>query len=148
MSGPIVLVLEDADRCLVTRGTQNINSIQSILNLGDGILGSLLDLRIVATTNAKKLEMEAALLRPGRLSKQLDVGALDLETARGVFRRLLPNAKFTEALSDRHLAPAFKDAFRMTLAQAYAEARKAGWEPEPRENKKSKKKRATPEYDY
>ena len=96
MNGPIALVLEDADRCLVTRGENNINSIQSLLNLGDGILGSLLDLRIIATTNAKKLEMEAAILRPGRLSKRLEVGALDLDTARGVFRRLLPDAKLPE----------------------------------------------------
>jgi hypothetical protein len=139
MSGPIVLVLEDADRCLVTRGEKNINSIQSLLNLGDGILGSLLDLRIVATTNAQKMEMEAAILRPGRLSKRLEVGALDMITARGVFRRLLPNATFTAALSDNCFAP-------ITLAQVYAEARKAGWQPVSRK-KKQKKNNPSSKYD-
>jgi len=128
MTGPIVLVLEDADQCLVTRDGANINSIQSLLNLGDGILGSLLDLRIVATTNAKKLEMEAAILRPGRLSKRLEVGALDFETARGVFRRLLPDVAYPDALRDIVQLVSF----RMTLAEAYSLARKHGWLPKVR----------------
>lgn len=136
MNGPIALVLEDADRCLVTRGENNLNSIQSLLNLGDGILGSLLDLRIIATTNAKKLEMEAAILRPGRLSKRLEVGPLDLDTARGVFRRLLPDVKFPEILRLKdggRLVP-----FKMTLAEAYSLARKSGWKPEARGGKEKR----------
>lgn len=132
-SGPIVLVLEDADRCLVTRGEKNIGSIQSLLNLGDGILGSLLDLRIVATTNAKKLEMEAAILRPGRLSKRMEVGPLDSTTARGVFHRLLPNMAYPEALQDT------RSSFQMTLAEVYSQARKAGWDPGQRTAKKERK---------
>jgi hypothetical protein len=134
VNGPIILVLEDADQCLVTRDGANINSIQSLLNLGDGILGSLLDLRIIATTNAKKLEMEAAILRPGRLSKRLEVGALDVETAKSVFRRLLPDIKFPKELI---VYPGTKD-FKMTLAEAYSLARKHGWEPKTREISKKK----------
>jgi hypothetical protein len=122
-NGPIILILEDADRCLVTRQGDNINSIQSLLNLGDGILGSLLDLRIVATTNAKKLEMEQAILRPGRLSRRLEVGSLDLSTARGVFTALCPEAEMPAQLLGSKKA---------TLAEVYSLARKAGWEPESR----------------
>ena len=129
LSGPIVLVLEDADRCLVRREGDNISEIQSLLNLGDGILGSLLDLRIVATTNAKKLEMEAALLRPGRLSQRLEVGPLDFEAARGIFNRLLPEANFPEKLQTDNP----HNRLKMTLAEVYALARKSGWEPAPRE---------------
>lgn len=127
LKGPIVLILEDADRCLVTRGADNINSIQSLLNLGDGILGSMLDLRIVATTNASKLEMEAAILRPGRLSKRLEVGALDFSTANLVFKRLLPDAKLPEILTNNH------GKFEMTLAEVYALARTHGWKPQVRD---------------
>ena len=129
LKGPIILVLEDADRCLVTRASDNISSIQSLLNLGDGILGSLLDLRIIATTNAKKLEMEAAILRPGRLSKRMEVGALDFYTARSIFNRLLPDAVLPEKLKTESRS------FKMTLAEAYALARSHGWEPEVREVK-------------
>lgn len=128
--GPIILILEDADKCLVTRGGDNINAIQSLLNLGDGILGSLLDIRIIATTNANKLEMEAAILRPGRLSRRLEVGALDKDTALGIIKHLLPENQ--EALKDpRLLAPVGKDGNpnHITLAQVYSIARSYGWSP-------------------
>jgi hypothetical protein len=121
-TGPIILILEDADRCLVTRQGDNINSIQSLLNLGDGILGSMLDLRIIATTNAKKLELEPAILRPGRLSKRLEVGALDTETAIGIVKALLPDNE--TALKDKRLF-----ANKVTLAEAYSVARSHGWTP-------------------
>lgn len=124
-TGPIVLILEDADRCLVTRQGDNMNSIQSLLNLGDGIMGSMLDLRIIATTNAKKLDMEAAILRPGRLSKRLEVGALDTPTAIGVVKSLLPDNP--KAIEDERLF-----AKKVTLAEAYSVARSHGWAPESR----------------
>ena len=125
-TGPIILVLEDADKCLVTRGKDNMSSIQSLLNLGDGILGSLLDLRIVATTNAEGLQMEEALMRPGRLSKMIKVGVLDVKTARGIFKRLCPKRKFPEELADIARPVG---SFKMTLAEMYALARKHGWKP-------------------
>jgi hypothetical protein len=145
-TGPIVLVIEDADKCLVARESSNMNSIQALLNLGDGILGSLLDMRIVATTNADEFKMDAAITRPGRLSRMLDVGSLDYETARSVFQRLLPNKSFPKELDLEADFPALersavklmslrtealkqKDSFRMSLAEVYALARKNGWEP-------------------
>lgn len=123
-TGPIVLILEDADKCLVSRETdkEDISSIQAILNLGDGILGSLLDLRIVATTNAAEFKMDPAILRPGRLSKMLDVTPLDFNTARGVFTRLVPDVK---ELPEKLRAETLK--FEMTLAEVYALARQNGW---------------------
>ena len=135
-TGPIVLLLEDADKCLVARDTENINSIQALLNLGDGILGSLLDLRIVATTNAEELEMEKAMMRPGRLSKMLDVGPLDAETAWNIFKRLLPDNDPPDELAQE---------VAMTLAETYALARKYGWEPEIR---KVEEKTTDPDKDY
>jgi hypothetical protein len=142
LDGPIILVLEDADRCLVRREADNISSIQALLNLGDGIVGSLLDLRIIATTNAKKLEMESAILRPGRLSKRMEVGALDAYTARNVFGRLLPGKPLPELLMSQ------SDKFKMTLAEVYGLARQNGWEPEARTTKKKKKTYLPSSYYY
>lgn len=127
-TGPIVLVLEDADRCLVTRGDENMSLIQSLLNLGDGILGSLLDIRIVATTNADELKLDKAVTRPGRLSKMLDVNALDPLTAQKIFRRLLPNAMFPVEIN----GSTNPKEFNVTLAEVYALARKNGWKSDPR----------------
>jgi hypothetical protein len=134
-TGPIILVLEDADRCLVKRDKNNMNSIQSLLNLGDGILGSMLDLRIIATTNAHELHMEEALTRKGRLSKMLEVGPLDLVTAQNRFKSLCPNKKLPDAL----IPPVKnKNKFEMTLADVYGLARDSGWLPKSRKVKKTK----------
>ncbi len=127
-TGPIILVIEDADKCLVARATENMSSIQSLLNLGDGILGSMLDIRIIATTNADELKMETAILRPGRLSKMMEVGSLDAATAQGIFSRLLPDVSMPiELTSQEDDKP-----FEMSLAQVYSVARKNGWEPPAR----------------
>lgn len=132
-TGPIILVLEDADQCLVSRDKDNIASVQSLLNLGDGILGSLLDLRIVATTNAHELHLDEAIGRPGRLSKMLEVGPLDISTARSVFTRLLPEAKLPDELTKKFKEESVTSAgYKMTLAEVYSVARKSGWTPEVR----------------
>jgi hypothetical protein len=132
-SGPIVLILEDADQCLVSRDKDNINSVQSLLNLGDGILGSLLDIRIVATTNAHELHLDEAISRPGRLSKMLEVGPLDINTARSVFTRLLPDHKLPDELTKKFREVGVNQpGFKMSLAEAYSLARKYGWLPEVR----------------
>ncbi len=125
--GPIILILEDADRCLVSRQNDNIASIQALLNLGDGILGSMLDVRILATTNAKKLEMEPALLRPGRLSRRIEVGLLNIKAAQELFAHLVPNIPFPTRLSN--------NAKDISLAETYLLAREFGWLPEKREER-------------
>lgn len=86
--GPIIFVLEDADACLSQRKAENMSSIQAMLNLSDGILGSLFDLRILATTNTKVTEFDEAIMRPGRLSEHIMVEKLDLAGAKVVWQKL------------------------------------------------------------
>lgn len=83
---PMVMIIEDADACLVRRAADNVSAISTILNMGDGILGDLLDLRIVCTTNAGHLndrhnEMDPAITRSGRLCKRISVGKLSRRQA-------------------------------------------------------------------
>jgi hypothetical protein len=92
---PIVLIIEDADECLVSREDGNMSSISSVLNLCDGILGALLDIRIIATTNADRMQLDKALIRPGRLSANVEVQALDYEHALKVIRRISNNPEAT-----------------------------------------------------
>ena len=127
-NGPIVLILEDADQCLVPRGTDNISSISSLLNLTDGILGSLLDIRVIATTNAKKMEMDPAMLRDCRLSKRLEVQPLPYDQADSIFRRLINNETSLPPKQGRgDMYP--KDKMHYSLAEIYSLARKHGWKP-------------------
>lgn len=142
-TGPIILVLEDADRCLVTRGDENMSLIQSLLNLGDGILGSLLDIRIVATTNADELKLDKAVTRPGRLSKMLDVNQLDFETARSIFTRLLPSAALPNNLKQDNP----HNRLQMTLAEVYSLARQNGWTASPRKPKENEDKDEMEDWD-
>ncbi len=85
---PTVLVIEDADHCLSPRDKDNLNAISALLNLSDGIIGSLLDLRVVATTNVKDEEIDPALFRKGRLSAHVNIKNLSEEQARKVWRNI------------------------------------------------------------
>lgn len=122
---PIVIVLEDADMCLVKRGADNMSAISALLNIGDGILGSLLDIRIIATTNAKKLDIDPAALRKGRVCTYLEVKKLDMERANNLFKKL----------TEKNKGVFGKDG--ATLAEVYSKAREYGWVPDSKETQPS-----------
>lgn len=86
---PIVMVIEDGDTCIVPRKSDNISAISSLLNLSDGILGSIMDIRMIISTNAAIKEIDEAIKRPGRLCKQIHVGPLGYDQANKVYRRLM-----------------------------------------------------------
>ncbi len=114
----MVLVIEDADNCLADR-TKNGNAgqISDLLNFGDGLLGELADVRIIATTNVDKLEMDDAVLRPGRMCRHIHIGDLGEAEALGVYKRLTGK--------NYHGSPSPR-----TLAEAYRAAREDGWTPD------------------
>jgi hypothetical protein len=114
-TGPIVFIMEDADAVLAPRAFDNMNSIDVILNLGDGILGGALDIRIIATTNTKVKQMDEAILRPGRLCRRLSVGALDEMTMHPLLIRL--GLAYADKLGRAHMPPDV--AQPRTLAEAY-----------------------------
>jgi ATPase family associated with various cellular activities (AAA) len=121
MSGPMALIIEDADKVLVQREAGDMAAISSLLNLGDGILGSVLDVRIIATTNAGSLEMDPATRRKGRLCAYVDVGTVEPEQAETIVQRLMGASKGPQ-----------RPAKRVTLADVYSHARELGWTPPPK----------------
>ncbi len=62
-----VVILEDSDAALMTRGTDNRDQVSAILNLSDGMLADFLRLQIICTINCCARDIDQALLRPGRL---------------------------------------------------------------------------------
>lgn len=86
---PIIMVIEDGDACLVPRKDGNMSAIASLLNLSDGIMGSIMDIRMIISTNADIKEVDSAISRPGRLCKQIHVGPLPYERANKVYKRLM-----------------------------------------------------------
>jgi ATP-dependent 26S proteasome regulatory subunit len=85
---PMTFLIEDADACLVPRGADNVSLISSLLNLTDGIFGSMLDVRFIATTNASSIDFDPAITRPGRLCKHTYIDLLDSIKAGQVYARL------------------------------------------------------------
>jgi len=61
------VVLEDSDSMLMTRGSDNRESVSALLNLSDGMLADFLRLQIICTINCSTTDIDPALLRPGRL---------------------------------------------------------------------------------
>jgi hypothetical protein len=60
-----VLVLEDAEGLLVTRGERG--AVSTILNMTDGLMSEYVRLHLVCTLNCDVEKVDAAVLRPGRL---------------------------------------------------------------------------------
>lgn len=108
----IVLILEDADDCLIAREKNKAAkaSLASLLNMSDGIMGATLDLRVVVSTNQELASIDRAILRPGRLIKRLSVGPLKPSRASAVYSRLT-NGKDSRIYSqDVTLAQVYEDA--------------------------------------
>lgn len=86
---PIIMIIEDGDICLVPRQNDNISAVTSLLNLSDGILGSMLDIKIIISSNAEIHNMDKAIMRPGRLCKNISVNHLTYDHALKVYNRLI-----------------------------------------------------------
>lgn len=109
---PIVLVIEDGDACLVPRRGDNLSMISALLNLSDGILGSIMDIRMIISTNAGIKEMDEAIMRPGRLCKRIHVGGLPYDQANLVFQRLKEDTEATLEFRQKY-----------TLAEIYSKVK-------------------------
>ncbi len=120
---PIVFVIEDADECLATRDAGNMASVSAVLNMGDGLIGSMLDIRIIATTNQAITDLDPAIRRPGRLSTICEVGPLTHSEASKIYHRLTDGKAF----------PGNKKEF--TIAEIYQMATDSGWRPAVKERK-------------
>jgi hypothetical protein len=116
---PVTLVFEDADAAVVRRMSDNISSISALLNLTDGVLGELLNLRIVATTNAEKLDIEPALMRPGRLLARIHVDRFSDQEAYGVLRGICGDEEAYGRVRDSYGRP-FLPGMSYALADIYA----------------------------
>jgi ATPase family associated with various cellular activities (AAA) len=96
-----VLVLEDAEKAVVSReeGHGNESLVSSLLNIGDGILGSMLNLTIILTFNTGRDNIDKALLRKGRLHYEHEFGKLNVGDAQALVDKIGKNVKVTERMS-------------------------------------------------
>jgi adenosyl cobinamide kinase/adenosyl cobinamide phosphate guanylyltransferase len=76
-----VLLLEDAEKVLRSRSSQDNEAISNILNITDGILGDCLNIMVIATFNIDRDNIDPALVRKGRLLLEHHFKALPEEAA-------------------------------------------------------------------
>lgn len=105
--GPVILIIEDADEIIVSRKRRSNEILSNLLGMGDGVIGAVVDIRIILTTNAKsksKVEVDSALLRPGRLNTRIVVSEIKYDHANEVYNRLtgetLPRTKESFTLAE------------------------------------------------
>ena len=73
-----VFVIEDCETLLIEREKAN-NSISSLLNLTDGIIGNSLNSKFICTFNADIKNIDKALLRKGRLKIKYEFKKLNID---------------------------------------------------------------------
>lgn len=86
----ICFIIEDSDK-IITQSEST--AISEILNFGDGIIGEVLDARIILTTNLKRGEINEALIRPGRLCSYLKFDLLQPMQAEQVYKNITGELK-------------------------------------------------------
>lgn len=101
-----VVILEDADGALLSRAPDNRQEVTAILNLSDGMLADFLRMHVVCTINCRSIDIDPALMRPGRL------------TSHHIFGRL--GANQAESLA-KSLGKSLPQAHEYSLAEVFAE---------------------------
>lgn len=122
----MLLILEDADNILVTRDGGNMSFVSSLLNFADGFMGEVLDLYLLATTNAETLDIDDAIKRPGRLNEVVNFQTLPQSKALDIYERLtgnrnmpMDNARLEKQLGFRKQT---EEECKFSLAEVYRKA--------------------------
>lgn len=94
-----ILLLEDAEKVLRSRETQDNSAISNILNITDGILGDCLNIMVIATFNIEREMIDPALVRKGRLLMEHHFKALDADAANRVLKNMGSDRRTSEPMT-------------------------------------------------
>jgi len=84
-----LLIVEDAERVLVSRDTTLDNeSVSLMLNLTDGILASALNFKVICTFNVEEDQIDKALTRKGRLFLKYRFDTLEPHKTAALYKKL------------------------------------------------------------
>lgn len=80
-----VFILEDCEKLLETREENPFNNaISTILNMADGLLSDIVNIKLICTFNAPLTEIDSALLRKGRCIAKYQFGKLNADKVRAL----------------------------------------------------------------
>ncbi len=83
-----IVLLEDAEKVLMSREHNLNQGVSNILNITDGLLGDCLKISIIATFNTSRDLIDPALLRKGRLFLEHEFDKLSVEQTNSIFKKL------------------------------------------------------------
>jgi hypothetical protein len=102
-----VVIIEDAEKILLQRRSDNDEAVSALLNIADGLMGQMLRLHVLCTLNQGMEHLDPAMLRPGRLRGYRYVSPLSGQNA--------------EKLAAKHKLPFVADKTRVhyTMAEIF-----------------------------
>ncbi len=83
-----IFVIEDAERLIVDRETEDNSPVSALLNITDGLLADCLNVQIICSFNTDISKVDAALLRKGRLIAKYEFGELQTNKAQALSKKL------------------------------------------------------------
>jgi hypothetical protein len=77
-----ILILEDAEKIIASRNTEDNQFISTLLNLTDGILSDILEVSVILTYNCDDARVDSALKRKGRTLIDYSFNKLSIEDSK------------------------------------------------------------------
>lgn len=97
-----VFILEDCEQAIKDRSSNNgyiLSAVSNILNLSDGLMGDVCNIKFICTFNAKIASIDDALLRKGRCKYKYEFKPLCVEKANKLFKELKIDASTDKPLT-------------------------------------------------
>lgn len=94
-----ILIIEDAEDALVSRNDERNSAVTNILNLGDGLIGDVANIQIIATFNTDLSNVDEALLRKGRTLNKYEFKKLEINKLNLLKESLKLDFEITEPLT-------------------------------------------------
>lgn len=83
-----VLIIEDAEKLVVSREGNHNSTIASLLNLSDGLIGQTLNIQVICTFNTSLQKVDKALKRKGRLIEAYEFKPLTVDKTQSLLTKL------------------------------------------------------------
>lgn len=103
-----VIILEDAEKIIISRDREENQNISTLLNISDGILSDILELSVILTYNCDDTKIDKALKRKGRTMVDYIFNKLSVDDS----KKLAENLKFKEDQIEKIKEP-------MSLSEIY-----------------------------
>ncbi len=94
-----ILIIEDAEKAIVSRDASYNTAVSTLLNISDGLLSDVLNMQIICTFNTDIRNVDNALLRPGRLLSKYEFNDLAPSKANKLSRQLGFNREYSNPVS-------------------------------------------------